>query len=100
MGHCICHLFVSKAPPEASMLCPLLLDPAHAVITDRHKLMTEQPVALPGLKRQLEAVGTEAQEEEEENQDVLEPPAKRRNTGVSDVTAVFGEEADDGFVPL
>merc|ERR1719247_1407554 len=37
--HCLCHLFVTRSPPEASMLCPLLLDPAHAVITDRHKLM-------------------------------------------------------------
>mmetsp|Transcript_14255 Transcript_14255/g.33651 ORF Transcript_14255/g.33651 Transcript_14255/m.33651 type:complete len:475 (-) Transcript_14255:68-1492(-) len=47
--HCICHLLVSGVAPEASMLCPLLLDPAHPVITDRYRLMTEQPVALPGL---------------------------------------------------
>mmetsp|Transcript_54955 Transcript_54955/g.102937 ORF Transcript_54955/g.102937 Transcript_54955/m.102937 type:complete len:493 (-) Transcript_54955:16-1494(-) len=49
--HCICHLFVSRSPPEVSMLCPLLIDPAHPVITDRFKLMAEQPVALPGLPR-------------------------------------------------
>ncbi|CAE7546096.1 unnamed protein product, partial [Symbiodinium pilosum] len=34
-----------------SMLCPLLIDPAHPVITDRFKLMSEQPAALPGIKR-------------------------------------------------
>ncbi|CAE7375508.1 Tent4a [Symbiodinium natans] len=49
--HCVCHLFVSRSPPEVSMLCPLLIDPAHPVITDRFKLMSEQPAALPGLKR-------------------------------------------------
>lgn len=84
--HCLCHLFVTRAPAEASMLCPLLLDPAHAVITDRHKLMTEQPVALPGLKRQME----------EENG----PSVKRRKTADSDLNAdAFGDEAH-GFVSL
>eukprot|EP00439_Symbiodinium_sp_Y106_P046246 s1579_g5.t2 len=51
--HCICHLFVSRSPPEVSMLCPLLIDPAHPVITDRFKLMSEQPAALPGMKRKV-----------------------------------------------
>lgn len=49
--HCLCHLMVSRSPPEVSMLCPLLLDPLHPVITDRYRLMNEQPVALPGLPR-------------------------------------------------
>ncbi|CAK9108118.1 unnamed protein product [Durusdinium trenchii] len=43
--HCVCHLMVSRSPAEVSMLCPLLIDPAHPVITDRFKLMQEQPVA-------------------------------------------------------
>lgn len=33
------------------MLCPLLIDPAHPVITDRFKLMAEQPVAFAGLPK-------------------------------------------------
>merc|ERR1712232_675069 len=49
--HCLCHLFVTRASAHASMLCPLLLDPLHPVITGRYKLMLEQPVALPGLPR-------------------------------------------------
>lgn len=48
---CLNHLFVSAAPAGASMLCPLLLDPAHPVITSRHTLLAEQPMALQGLKR-------------------------------------------------
>ena len=36
---------VSRSPADFSMLCPLLIDPAHPVITDRFKLMQEQPVA-------------------------------------------------------
>merc|ERR1719428_2200455 len=90
--HCLCHLFITRAPPEASMLCPLLLDPAHAVITDRHKLMVEQPVALPGLKRQLEEVVPP-------EEDASEPPTKRQKMAGSDFAEAFGDEAD-GFVPL
>merc|ERR1712224_164962 len=83
--HCLCHLFVSRAPPEASMLCPLLLDPAHAVITDRHKLMVEQPVAFPGLKRQLEEVVPP-------EEDASEPPTKRQKMAGSDFAEAFGDE--------
>jgi len=66
--HCLCHLLVSRSPPEVSMLCPLLIDPAHPVITDRFRLMNEQPVALPGLGRssslpEKEAAATAAAEE-------------------------------------
>ena len=32
------------------MLCPLLIDPQHPVITDRFKLMAVQPSAFPGAK--------------------------------------------------
>jgi DNA polymerase sigma len=49
--HCLCHLMVSRSPPDVSMICPLLLDPAHPVIVDRHVLLREQPLALPGLPR-------------------------------------------------
>mmetsp|Transcript_8267 Transcript_8267/g.10271 ORF Transcript_8267/g.10271 Transcript_8267/m.10271 type:complete len:479 (-) Transcript_8267:11-1447(-) len=49
--HCICHLMVTRSPPDVSMLCPLLIDPAHPVITDRFKLMAEQPVAFAGLPK-------------------------------------------------
>eukprot|EP00927_Polykrikos_kofoidii_P027623 TRINITY_DN24235_c0_g1_i1.p1 TRINITY_DN24235_c0_g1~~TRINITY_DN24235_c0_g1_i1.p1 ORF type:complete len:482 (+),score=67.63 TRINITY_DN24235_c0_g1_i1:116-1561(+) len=52
--NCICHSLVSRSPPEISMICPLLLDPTHPVITERHNLMFEQPVALPGLPRARE----------------------------------------------
>lgn len=47
--HCLCHLMVTCAPVEASLLCPLLLDPSHPVITHRNQLLAEQPVALAGL---------------------------------------------------
>lgn len=57
--HCICHLLVSRSPPEVSMLCPLLIDPAHPVITDRFRLMNEQPMALPGLGRSSAPAGEE-----------------------------------------
>jgi len=76
--HCLCHLMVSRSPPEVSMLCPLLLDPAHPVITDRHQLMSEQPVALPGLPRAADRA-----DEEDLAADSLapspsgSPPAKR-----------------------
>lgn len=90
--HCLCHLFVSKAPPEASMLCPLLLDPVHPVITDRYKLMAEQPVALMGAARAGEREEAAAEEE---------PKAKRARTdeGVPLPTRP-GEEDETGFVPL
>lgn len=88
--HCICHLFVSKATPEASLLCPLLLTPAHPVITDRHRLMAEQPVALPGLphtsaresEQERELRTKEAIDGSPDDQDKSErggpPPTKRR----------------------
>jgi len=47
--NCLSHLFVTR--PEGSLLCPLLLDPAHPVIASRHGLLAEQPMALPGQKR-------------------------------------------------
>lgn len=50
--NCMSHLYVTRASPKASLLCPLLLDPTHPVIAGRHKLMAEQPAALPGLVRQ------------------------------------------------
>lgn len=88
--HCLCHLFVTRAPAEASLLCPLLLDPAHAVITTRHNLMVEQPVALPGLKQQMDAEAVEADA----------PPAKRQKTANgNDFADAFGDEVD-GFVAL
>lgn len=98
--HCLCHLFVTRAPPEASMLCPLLLDPAHPVIADRYALMAEQPLALPGLPRAAERAAAEAAAEDDEDlaaasgewetageaqhggdpgdPDTWEPPGKRR----------------------
>lgn len=58
---CLSFLFVTRAGPDASLLCPMLLDPKHPVIAGRHSLMAAQPVALPGMQRsssQLEAEGT------------------------------------------
>lgn len=50
--HCLCHLFVARALTEdGSLLCPLLLDPAHGVITSRHQLLAEQPAALMSMRR-------------------------------------------------
>merc|ERR1711957_615410 len=77
--HCLCHLFVARASAEASMLCPLLLDPIHPVITDRYKLMVEQPVALPGLPRaagQQELATSDKAEGDDAAGDA--PTAKRR----------------------
>merc|ERR1711916_228594 len=54
--HCICALYLNRSPPENSMLCPFLLDPKHPVITDRHKILIEQPVALRGLPRASSAL--------------------------------------------
>ncbi|CAJ1368763.1 unnamed protein product [Effrenium voratum] len=66
--HCLCHLFVSRSPSESSMLCPLLIDPQHPVITDRFKLMAVQPSAFPGAKP-----GNEPEPEAE-----AQPEKKRR----------------------
>jgi len=45
--HCLSQQFVKRpTPEEGSLICPLLLDPAHAVITSRFALMSEQPAAL------------------------------------------------------
>mmetsp|Transcript_91948 Transcript_91948/g.231189 ORF Transcript_91948/g.231189 Transcript_91948/m.231189 type:complete len:490 (-) Transcript_91948:113-1582(-) len=50
--HCLSHLFVTQALMEdGSLLCPLLLDPAHGVITSRYELMAQQPAALASLQR-------------------------------------------------
>lgn len=65
--HCICHLFVTRAPAEASLLSPLLLDPAHPVITNRHALLNEQPVALVGLQSATERAAAAAEADAEEN---------------------------------
>merc|ERR1711907_585677 len=80
--HCLCHLFVTRYPPEASMLCPLLLDPTHPVITDRHKLMTEQPVALLGMRRASENLESAVEEDR---------PVKRRKASGSDFAKAFGD---------
>lgn len=88
--HCLCHLFVTRSPPEVSLLCPLLLDPLHPVITDRHKLMTEQPVALPGTKRVIE----DAEAVPEDGS-----AAKRQKATGSDFSKAFGDEPN-GCVSL
>jgi len=81
--HCLCHLFVTRSPPEVSMLCPLLLDPAHPVIADRYRLMAEQPVALPGLPRTADrgkddaAGGVSAEDFNYVESEADEPPRKR-----------------------
>jgi len=74
--HCICHLLVSRAPPEASLLCPLLIDPAHPVITSRYNLMAEQPIALPGLRAAEKAAQFGADSAEVAD----EPPGKKART--------------------
>lgn len=79
--HCLCHLFVTRAPSESSLLCPLLLDPAHPVITDRHRLMAEQPVALPGLRRASDEPDTLTE-------DFSAPPVKKPRI---DTTCVAGD---------
>mmetsp|Transcript_42415 Transcript_42415/g.66149 ORF Transcript_42415/g.66149 Transcript_42415/m.66149 type:complete len:108 (-) Transcript_42415:21-344(-) len=88
--HCLCHLFVTRSSPESSLLCPLLLDPMHPVITDRHKLMAEQPVALLSMKRAAENM-----------EDVVEdnPAVKRPKASGSDFAKAFGDEPD-GCVSL
>uniref|UniRef100_A0A7S4RVS5 Polymerase nucleotidyl transferase domain-containing protein n=1 Tax=Alexandrium monilatum TaxID=311494 RepID=A0A7S4RVS5_9DINO len=86
--HCLCHLFVSRAPAEASLLCPLLLDPLHPVITTRHQLLAEQPVALPGLPRAGSGAEVAAAAAD------TEPAAKRQKRSVSEGTD--GEEDEEG----
>jgi len=54
---CLSHLLVTRPGPEASLLCPLLLDPAHPVIASRLQLVAAQPVALPGLARSSSDLG-------------------------------------------
>lgn len=80
--HCLCHLFVSRSPPEVSMLCPLLLDPIHPVITSRYKLLAEQPVAMPGLPRAGSQTDIEASQPEE-----TAAPKKKRKRRSSKVAA-------------
>eukprot|EP00929_Paragymnodinium_shiwhaense_P013593 TRINITY_DN121449_c0_g1_i1.p1 TRINITY_DN121449_c0_g1~~TRINITY_DN121449_c0_g1_i1.p1 ORF type:complete len:489 (-),score=133.98 TRINITY_DN121449_c0_g1_i1:73-1539(-) len=88
--HCLCHLMVTRSPPEVSMITPLLLDPAHPVIADRHRLMSEQPVAMVGLPRACEKAEEEAllvpsfsavlDKENSAGSLDAEPPAKKRRT--------------------
>ncbi|CAE8715243.1 unnamed protein product, partial [Polarella glacialis] len=89
--HCICHLFVARSPPEVSMLCPLLLDPAHPVITDRYKLMSEQPVAMPGMKR-----ASEQEEPPQESATVPEdkPPPKKKRRKASEQESVLASKPE------
>eukprot|EP00438_Fugacium_kawagutii_P031625 Skav216549 [mRNA] locus=scaffold1776:286596:287948:- [translate_table: standard] len=75
--HCICHLMVTRSPAEVSMLCPLLIDPAHPVITDRFKLMAEQPVAFAGLPKS-------ASEEKLEKNKKREKPAENGHASQTD----------------
>lgn len=75
--NCLCHLFVSRQfTPEGSLLCPLLLDPAHGVITNRHALMTEQPQALVSKRRNEDGLASEAGGENE-------PLSKRSKSNMS-----------------
>jgi len=76
--HCLCHLFVTRGSAEASMLCPLLLDSLHPVITTRHRLMAEQPVALPGLFQSSEPISSTP--DTKEIDETVEPPEKRSRT--------------------
>jgi len=68
--HCLCHLLVTRAPGEESLLCPLLLDPAHGVITERFNLMAQQPAALASQRLRSSEAAREAADGEE-------PAAKR-----------------------
>eukprot|EP00931_Biecheleriopsis_adriatica_P006369 TRINITY_DN107781_c0_g1_i1.p1 TRINITY_DN107781_c0_g1~~TRINITY_DN107781_c0_g1_i1.p1 ORF type:complete len:480 (-),score=110.99 TRINITY_DN107781_c0_g1_i1:49-1488(-) len=92
--HCLCHLFVARSPPEVSMICPLLLDPAHPVITDRFSLMSEQPVALAGLPRA--AAQGETQEDQPAADDAPQetPPAKKRRRKAGGEPAADPAEAE------
>ena len=85
--HCICHLMVTRSAAEVSMLCPLLIDPAHPVITDRFKLMAEQPVAFAGLakskselekKQKREAPAEPAAPENGSSHEMPKPAKKRK----------------------
>lgn len=92
--HCICHLMVTRSPPEVSMLCPLLIDPAHPVITDRFKLMVEQPVAFAGLPKSTSKVEEKQNPPKiSENQSDVEtkPLKKRRKTQVTEGLQVESE---------
>eukprot|EP00927_Polykrikos_kofoidii_P045647 TRINITY_DN39679_c0_g2_i1.p1 TRINITY_DN39679_c0_g2~~TRINITY_DN39679_c0_g2_i1.p1 ORF type:complete len:493 (-),score=97.32 TRINITY_DN39679_c0_g2_i1:78-1556(-) len=81
--HCLSHNAVSCSPPEVSLLCPLLLDPAHAVITQRYALMAEQPVALVGLKR-----ANESADDDDHSAKIgrIELPIATEEDGVADET--------------
>eukprot|EP00929_Paragymnodinium_shiwhaense_P014251 TRINITY_DN12213_c4_g1_i1.p1 TRINITY_DN12213_c4_g1~~TRINITY_DN12213_c4_g1_i1.p1 ORF type:complete len:473 (+),score=101.80 TRINITY_DN12213_c4_g1_i1:85-1503(+) len=82
--HCLCHLMVTRSGSDVSMMTPLLLDPAHPVIADRHRLMSEQPVALAGLKKASEKAEEEAE---------AKPAAKKRRTDEKVAGAVVAAAA-------
>jgi len=64
--HCLSHLFVTQSLMEdGSLLCPLLLDPAHGVITSRYELMAQQPAALASLRRSNDKDSAAAQQQGE-----------------------------------
>lgn len=91
--HCICHLLVSRSGPESSMLCPLLIDPLHPVITGRFQLMAEQPSALPKKPKEKEIEVPEEEVQEEVPEEVQEPAPKQRK--VEDLSlGAFGFHED------
>jgi len=104
---CICHLFSSTEPvTDCSLLCPLLIDQKHPVITGRYKLMAEQPVALPGLPKASDLLADVSEVEEETEQAAAPRKAKRRRRdaaeadGSDDVTNVAGKtDIKDSGVP-
>lgn len=85
--HCLSHLFVTQALAEdGSLLCPLLLDPAHGVITSRYELMAQQPAALVSLRlggSEKEAVEAAAGAATKEGFEVDGRPSKRPRLGSS-----------------
>lgn len=102
--HCICALYLNRSPPENSMLCPFLLDPKHPVITDRHKLLIEQPVALRGLPRARERAARVADGDvsivdylppDELQTEPITPP--QQPAAVDASAALGGEEVEAGL---
>lgn len=64
--HCLAYNITNRASAEDSLLCPLLLDPVHAVITERHDLLKVQPKVHLGKR-----------ERDEEKVDLFAPKKKR-----------------------
>mmetsp|Transcript_43328 Transcript_43328/g.92755 ORF Transcript_43328/g.92755 Transcript_43328/m.92755 type:complete len:636 (-) Transcript_43328:232-2139(-) len=91
--HCLNWLFAHHKVEDGSLICPLLLDPAHGVITSRHQLLAAQPAALvsrkqPEPKAKAKAAAGQQEQQQQSEKEVAEaeaeaeafPPWKRLRT--------------------